>query len=186
MTVAAFVGLDVTKTGIQIAVRPTGEQWTAKGDDGGITEASTHLKNIAPDLVVMEAQGGPELPLAGTLATLGLRFVMVSPRYIRDFARVIGRSRSDPDQAGLLAHFAELVRPEVRTPARETVEQLRALRARRDDVMQMLNAERRRITDDTPAPVQKDVKVHIHHLERSILLIDEEFNRTVRSSQLWI
>ena len=184
---AAFVGLDVSRTSIQLAVRPTGEQWNTRVDDGGILEAADHLKDIDPQLVVMEAQGGPELPLAGMLATLGLRFVLVSPRYIRDFARVVGRSRIDRDQAGLLAHFAELVRPEVRTPTTETIQQLKALRARREHVSRMLADERLRLNEGhTPPLVHKDMKVHVHFLERSILLIDEEFSRTVRASQLWI
>ena len=185
MTAGTFVGLDVCKNSIQIAVRPTGEQWSASGDDGGISETADRLRDLAPELVVMEAQGGPELPIAGTLATIGLPFALVSPRNIRDFAKVLGRPRSDRDQAGLLAHFAELVRPEVRPAPTEFVQQLKALQTRRDEVVQLLALERQR-SDTESAIVSKDLKNHIYFLEKSILAIDDEISRTVRSSRLWI
>jgi transposase len=185
MTVGSFVGLDVSKGGIQIAVRPTGEQWSTSGDDSGINEAADLLKGIGPELVVMEAQGGPELPLAGALAMSGLPFALVSPRNIRDFARVLGKPRSERDQAGLLAYFAELVRPEVRPAPTETIEHLKSLRRRREEVLQMLTLERGRLENES-AFIQKDIKTHIYFLEKSALVIDDELSRTIRSSRLWI
>ena len=184
--VGSYVGLDVSKGTIQIAVRPTGEQWSTTIDDTGITEAANLLKGIGPELVVMEAQGGPELALAGALAMYGLPFALVSPRNIRDFARVLGRPRSERDQAGLLAYFAELVRPEVKPAPTEIIDHLKALRARREDVVQMLQGERRRLAENTSTFVQKDIKTHIYFLEKSTLVIDDELSRTIRSSRLWI
>src|SRR5438067_168733 len=112
MTERAFVGLDINRNGIQAMVRPTGEQWASAIDDSGISETAERLSAVHPEVIVMEAQGGLELPVAGMLATAGLPLALVSPRSVRDFARAIGRSRSDYDHAELLAHFAELVRPE--------------------------------------------------------------------------
>ena len=114
MSAEVFVGLDVSKTILKIAVRPSGEHWTAGVDDAGMNETAEKIRDIHPNLVVMEAHGGVELPVAGTLASLGLPFALVSPRSIKDFTRAIGGMRQDRSQAGLLAHFAELVRPEVR------------------------------------------------------------------------
>jgi transposase len=181
MNSEVFVGLDVNRTAIQIVVRPSGEHWTSAVDESGINETTAKLREIHPDLVVMEAHGGPELPVAGTLASVGLPFALVSPRSIREFAKAIGRTRRDTDQAGLLAHFAELVRPEVRKVPAELVKQLKALRSRRLDVVKMLLLERGRLDADL-AFIQKDIRNHIFSLEKSILGIDEEISRTVRSS----
>jgi transposase len=177
-----FVGLDISRSAIQISVRPSGEHWTTAVDDGGINEAAAKLRDIHPNLVVMEAHGGPELPLAGTLASIGLPFALVSPRSIREFAKAIGRTRRDPaDQAGLLAHFAELVRPEVRKVPAEVVRQLKILRARRVEVLKMLDLERSRLEAELLF-IQRDVRNHIFFLEKSVVAIDEEISRTIRAS----
>ena len=71
MNERAFVGLDVNRTGIHAVVRPTGEKWATGIDDSGISETAERLSAVHPDVVVMEAHGGLELPVAGTLATVG-------------------------------------------------------------------------------------------------------------------
>ena len=180
----AFVGLDVQKSGIQAAIRPTGEHWRTGIDDTGIIETTEKLTEIQPQLVVMEAQGGLELPVAGALAPAGVPFALISPRSVREFAKAIGRLRPDRDQAGLLAHFAELVRPEVRMLPTKIIDQLAALKKRRQDVLKMLTLVRARLDSDCLI-VQKDVKNHAYFLERSIAVLAEEISRTVRSSCIW-
>ena len=181
MAAEVFVGLNVSRTVIQISVRPSGENWTTGADDTGLCETAEKLRDIHPNLVVLEAQGGPELAVAGTLATAGLPFALVSPRSIREFSRAIGATRLDRNQAGLLAYFAELVRPEVRKVPLEVVQQLKALRSRRRDVLSMLMLEQGRL-DSAPASIQRDIRNHIHFLERSIPLIDDEISRSVRAN----
>jgi transposase len=181
MSTEVFVGLDVSKTVLQIAVRPSGEHWSAGVDDAGMNETAEKIRDIHPHLVVMEAHGGVELPVAGTLASLGLPFALVSPRSIKDFTRAIGGMRQDRSQAGLLAHFAELVRPEVRKVPAESIQILKALQARRMEVLQMMAVEQARLEKATSA-IQKELKNHIHFLEKSVFWTDEEISRTIRLS----
>jgi transposase len=181
MSAEVFVGLDVSKTVLKIAVRPSGEHWTAGVDDAGMNETAEKIRDIHPNLVVMEAHGGVELPVAGTLASLGLPFALVSPRSIKDFTRAIGGMRQDRSQAGLLAHFAELVRPEVRKVPAESIQILKALQARRMEVLQMMAVEQTRLEKATSA-IQKELKNHIHFLEKSVFWTDEEISRTIRLS----
>jgi len=180
----AFVGLDVNRNGIHAVVRPSGEKWATSIDDSGITETAARLTAVHPDVVVMEAHGGLELPVAGTLATVGLPLALVSPRSVRDFARAVGRNRGGRDHAGLLAHFAELVRPETPTVPESLVEHLRALKARRDLVLEMLSLERSRMDSEFVA-VHRDVRNHIFFLERSAFSLNEEVNRMVKTSSMW-
>jgi transposase len=184
MNSRAFVGLDVNKKGIRAMVRPTGEQWQVVCDDSGITEIADRLSAVRPEVIVMEAQGGLELPVAGTLATVGLPLALVSPRTVREFARAIGRIRGDYDHAELLVHFAELVKPEATPLPKGLVEQLKAVRSRRQEVATMLVMERSRQNSDVAA-VHRDVRNHIFYLERCSLSLGEEINRLVRSSSIW-
>jgi transposase len=179
----AFVGLAVNRTAIEAAVRPTDEQWTTDVNDAGICEAAKRLTELHPRLVVMEAHGGLELPVAGTLAAAGLPFALVSPQSIRDFAKAIGRG-GNRGHAELLAQFAELVRPEVRILPGELLQQLEELRWRRQEVLTMLELERNRQGRDSLL-VQKDIRNHIYFLQKSVIALGEEINRTIRISYIW-
>src|SRR5215467_5274902 len=184
MNERAFVGLDVNRNGIHAMVRPSGENWATSIDDSGISETAERLTAVHPDVVVMEAYGGLELPIAGTLATVGLPLALVSPRSVRDFARAVGRNRIGHDHATLLAHFAELVRPETPTVPESLVEHLRALKARRDFVLEMLSLEQSRAESEFVS-VHRDVRNHISFLERSAFSLNEEINRMVKTSSMW-
>ena len=181
-----FVGLDATAEVIEVAVRPTGEMWKTNFADEKIAATAERLKDLQPKLVVLEAAGTFELPVAGVFAIYGVPFTMVNPRKIRDFARAIGRTtRSDNTQAGLLAHFGELINPEPRPLPDALIDKLKHLRARRDNVMEILCLEKRHLVD-APSTVRIDIVRHIGFLEQNLTALNQEFNRTVRSSVAWV
>jgi transposase len=168
-----------------MAIRPTGEMWKTHFADESIEETVNKLKCLQPRLVVMEAAGAFELPVAGVLAIYGLPFAIVNPRNVREFARAVGRmSRFDYTEAGLLAHFGELVNPEPRPLSDELIEKLKNLRTRRNNVFKMLVLEKKYLTMTAPE-LRNDIQRHINYLEQSISALNQEFNRTVRSSAAW-
>jgi transposase len=180
-----FAGLNATAQIIDVAVRPTGEKWTTDFADDCIAQTATKLTTIQPKLVVMEGAGTFELPVAGIFATVGLPFAIVNPRSIREFARAAGLTyRGGYTQAGLLAHFGELVHPEPRPLAEDVITKLKEIRARRDEVLQMLQLERSR-SASASAILRKDLQRHIDFLEKSSDELAQEFNRTVRLSAAW-
>ena len=90
------------------------------------------LKELQPALIVLEATGGLELPVAAALAAAGLPVAVVNPRRVRDFARANGRlAKSDPLDADVLAHFGQALRPPVRPLPDAEAQQLAALVTRR-------------------------------------------------------
>jgi len=185
MNRGVFVGLDIDHGTLQAAVRPAGQKWFANTSDSGICEIANVLASVQPEIVVLEAQGGVELPVAGTLATTGLPLAFVSQRNVRDFAKAIGQpARRERNHAELLAHFAELVQPEVRTIPANVVEQLQALKARQREMTSMLELERGRLTTHVIS-VQRSVRNHVIFLERSLASLAEEINQTVRASSFW-
>jgi transposase len=177
-----YVGVNATASSIEVAILPTGEHWKTNFGDESIDETATKLKGMKPQLVVMEGTGTFELPVAGVFATYGLPFAIVNPKSIREFARTVGRmSRMDYSQAGLLAHFGELVHPQPRPMPDELVERLKELRSRRDEILQMLSLEKSRL-GQTSFVLRKDIQRHIDFLEKSVAQLDQEFGRTVRFS----
>ena len=86
-----FVGIDVSKASLDVAVRPTGEAWTTTSDEAGVSALVKRLEVLVPTLIVMEATGGLEVPLVSALAAAGLPVVVVNPRQVRHFAKATGR-----------------------------------------------------------------------------------------------
>jgi transposase len=105
MTVASvFVGIDVSKAHLDVAVRPAGSPFRVPYDDAGIAMVVERLSALSPVGIIMEATGGLEILLSGALATAGLPVAVVNPRQVRDFARATGRlAKTDALDAQILA-----------------------------------------------------------------------------------
>ena len=98
-----FVGIDVSKAQVDVAVRPTGKRWTLPYDQTGIEGLIPQIVDLEPALVLLEATGGLELPLVAALAAAALPVVVVNPRQVRDFAKATGTlAKTDTLDAGVL------------------------------------------------------------------------------------
>ena len=181
-----FVGIDVAKAQLDVAVRPADDRWEISHDDAGIGQPVSQLKSLGPAMVLVEASGGLELPLVAALASEELQVVVVNPRQVRDFARATGKlAKTDALDAAVLAHFAEAVRPPVR-PLRDAETQvLNSLVARRHQVMTMLVSEKNRLSAAATVAVRPRIEAHIAWLERELEDLDEGLRRTLRQSPVW-
>jgi transposase len=143
MSSQVFVGIDVAKAQLDIALRPTGERWAVTNDDTGIAALVTRLQEIAPQLIVLEATGSYQRAVVAAVAASGLPVAVVNPRQARDFAKATGQlAKTDVLDARALAHFAEAVRPAPRPLPDAQTEELRALLARRRQLIAMRTANR--------------------------------------------
>jgi transposase len=112
---AMFVGIDVAKAELVVAIHPTNERWAVANDERGVHTLVERLRAVAPTLIVLEATGGYELLGIAALVAAGLPVVVANPRQVRDFARSTGQlAKTDRLDADILAVFAERVRPAVR------------------------------------------------------------------------
>jgi transposase len=182
---ACFVGIDVAKATLDVAVRPAGEAWSASNDDAGIAALVQRLRPLAPALIVLEATGGFETAAVAALAAAGLRVVVANPRQVRDFARATGQlAKTDTLDAEVLALFAERVRPEPRPLPDAAVQALDALLTRRRQLLEMLVAEQNRL-GFAAAAVRRDITQHIHWLQRRLRDVDGDLEQAVRTSPVW-
>jgi transposase len=179
-----FVGIDVSKAQLDVAVRPEG-RFAAPNDEAGVAQVLARLRAAAPTLVVVEATGGLEIPLVGALATAGVPVVVVNPRQVRDFAKATGTlAKTDAVDAQTLAHFAEVLRPEPRPLPDEQPQALAALLARRRQLVEMLTAEQNRLASARPA-VRTSLRAHITWLERELRHTDRDLASAIRESPVW-
>jgi len=186
MSAQPFVGIDVCKATLDIAVRPTDEIWTVHNDDRGITQVTACVRAMKPALVVLEATGGLEVPVATALAAAGVAVAVVNPRQVRDFAKATGRlAKTDTLDARVLAHFAQAVRPEPRPLPDEQLRQLSALVTRRRQIVNMITAEKNHLGSARSKSIRDRIKPHIEWLQQELADVDDELGRSIRQTPIW-
>ncbi len=183
--VPVFIGIDVSKEWVDVAVRSTGDTWRVSQDQEGIDDLVVQFQSLNPQCVVMEATGGYEMPMATALAAAGVPVAVVNPRQVRDFARSQGKlAKTDRIDAAVIAHFGEVsgltAQPLVPAAARE----LEALVTRRRQVIQMRTAELQHRQRTLPL-VQHRIDRILAALEGELHELDSELTRRLRESPLW-
>lgn len=182
---ATFVGVDVAKATLDLASRPDGTVMHVPNDETGIAQLVTQLGQTPPTLIVLEATGGREAPVAAALATAGLAVAIVNPRQVRDFAKATGQlAKTDALDARVLAHFAEVVRPDPRPLPDADAQALSALLTRRRQVLAMLVAEQQRWETTVPT-LRPRLEAHIAWLRQERDELDALLRQQIRHSPLW-
>jgi transposase len=180
-----FVGIDVSKASLDVAVHRPATRWTVDYTEATLPSLVARLTALAPALIVLEATGGLEGPLVGAVAAAGLPVVVVNPRQVRDFAKATGRlAKTDTLDAAVLAHFAAAVQPAVRPLPDAATQGLAAVVTRRRQLVDMLTAERNRLSC-APLGLRKELQAHIRWLERRIAGLDTELEHAIRTSPVW-
>ena len=110
--IAQWVGIDVSKSYLDIDVRPQGLTLRVENKNSEIVKLTEKLQSLKPELIVLEATGGMELEVAEHLSSAGLGVSIINPRQARDFGKATGKlAKTDAIDAQVLAHFGEAVRP---------------------------------------------------------------------------
>lgn len=184
----SFLGIDVCKAQLDLHLLPVEQSLSVSNTSEGIT---TLLENLSPlcssqtTLVVIEATSRLHLPVVAALATAGYAVAVVNPRQTREFARATGKlAKTDAIDAAMLALFAERIRPQVRPLPSPEAEHLALLSTRRRQLIEMIVAEKNRLTT-TPKPLERGIKDHIRWLECRVKKVDDDLDAMIRSSDLW-
>jgi len=183
---AIYVGVDVSKDRLDVAVRPSGEAFVVTRDGKGLNELVERLQGMAPTLIAVEATGGFETIVAAAIAGANLPLAVVNPAQVRHFAQAVGqRAKSDPIDAAIIARFAEAVKPEPRPVPDADARLLMELVSRRTQIIEMLVAERQREKRADAVRVRKSLARHIATLEKELPVIDRDIDTLVRGSPVW-
>lgn len=181
----AYVGIDVSKAHLDVDVFPDASPVRFTNDEPGRFAACEHLLQIAPQLIVLEATGGLESPLAGLLAAKGLRVSVINPRQARDFAKALGvLAKTDQVDAAVLARFAQAIKPPVRALKSEELAGLESVLTRRRQLIEMITAESNRRGSAAPK-IAKQIAKHITWLEKRLAEANDDLDSMIRSSPMW-
>jgi transposase len=180
------VGIDVSKATLDVAVLPIREHFVVPNDEAGIEELLGRLAQVVVSdalLVVLEASGGFERPLAAALAASGIALFVVNPRQARDFAKATGTlAKTDALDAFVLAHFAQAIRPVPRSIPDQEAREFQEILARRRQIIKMATAEKNRLGASTSKAVRGRIEAHIRWLEKELSRTDRDLDEIIESS----
>jgi transposase len=180
-----FVGIDVSKETLDVAIRPSGEGRRFTHNEEGLSQMAAWLQEVSPQLIVLEATGGFEREPIRALVSRGLLPVLMNPRQIRDFAKATGTlAKTDKIDAQIIARFAEAVRPEVRPLPTPEAQELEALNKRRRQLVEMLTAEKNRLHMSPPS-IRKEIQAHIDWMEKDLDRVNKKLRDWIKTSPLW-
>lgn len=182
--VTTFVGIDVSKARLDVHVLPQGESLSFVHDEAGLQDLAQRL-GTERCLVVLEATGGLQERAAAMLAAAGLLVAVVNPRQVRDFAKATGRlAKTDRLDAMIIAHFAQVVRPEPRPLPDEERQELIDLIARRRQLVEMRATEKIR-RSQMARPLRGRLDEHVDWLSQAIDELNNQIGTTLRTSRAW-
>jgi len=180
-----FVGVDVSKARLDVAVRPSGDTLTVLHDEAGIAGLVMRLHAWQPAAVVLEATGDLQLPLVSALIAAGLPVHVVNPRQVREFARATGQlAKTDRLDARVLAQFADAVRPAPRARPDEATQTLSAVLTRRRQLIEMLTAEKNRLSQ-ARLSLRKRIEAHIEWPTSELRRVEADLDTAIRQSPVW-
>jgi len=175
-----YVGIDVSKSQLDVAVGQDGEYWQAGNDRIGIQRTIARLKVIQPALIIVESSGGLETALITELYAAGLPFALVHPGRVRDFARSIGLlAKTDKLDARLQARFGEAIKPPVSRLPGEAEQYLNALMLRRRQLLDMLVDENNHLAS-TRLSLRPKVEAHIAWLQAELADLDQQIEDQIQ------
>jgi transposase len=178
-----YVGIDISKDSLDVAVHAADKQWRFPNDPAGIARLCKMLAKLEPALVVFEATGGYELPLYLGLDEAGLPAAPVNARQVRDFARSTGKlAKTDSLDARMIAHFGFAIQP-IPHPIPDTQE-LKIAQARRIQLLEMITAETNRLRG-TPKALKRRIEAHVAWLKKELADTDRELKDTIEKDPVW-
>jgi transposase len=174
----AYVGVDISKDYLDIAVYGSSKKWHFTNESTGIKQALRAFKRLHSATVVFEATGGLELTFWQALSEAGISTSPVNPRQIRDFARAKGRlAKTDTIDAQIIAHYGQAMRP--RPQSFPDTQDLKELMSRRRQLIEMITAEKNRFKSARKDQVKQDIKAHIEWLESRLDNVDQGLRKAI-------
>lgn len=177
------IGIDVAKSKVDVCIRPTGEVMSVACNDRELAELARKLQPLKPERIVLEATGGYEQPVVQALAKAELPVIVMNPRQVRDFAKSVGKlAKTDRVDAAILAHFAEVIKPEIRPLPGEKSRTLAALNTRRRQLVAAAAEEKVRLQQAHDPLIVQSIESTLDFLEQQRKTIESQINLLIKNS----
>lgn len=179
-----FIGIDVSKDRLDVAVLPADQSWSVPNTEDGIADLISKIGQ--PKLIIMEATGGFERRALIALAAAGFPAMAVNPRNVRDFAKSLNLlAKTDRIDARVLALFADRIRPQWRPLPDDKTRALQDLIGRRRQVLDMITAEQNRLGTIENSKIRREILEHIKWLKKRVHITDFDLDEAIKNSPAW-
>jgi transposase len=180
-----YVGIDVAKDKLDIAVLGEKPEKQLDNTAEGITELVQQMRALQPELIVVEATGGYQRCVVEALFQAGLAVAVVNPARVRQFARACGLlAKTDKLDALVLAEFGQRVGPRRYEAKSEAGKQLSALLVRRRQLDETLKAEQNRLRT-LPQSLKSSAERIIACLKDEKKLLDAQLQQFMAEQEDW-
>lgn len=185
MTTSSYVGIDVSKDRLDVAILGEKQEKQFSNTKDGITQLVKQMMDLQPDLIVVEATGGYQRSIVDALFHAGLSVAVVNPTRVRQFARASGLlAKTDKLDAFVLAEFGRTMQPRRYEGKSEAEKQLSALLVRRKQLEEMLKAEQNRLRTIAPS-LRGSVARIIALLKEEKKRLEEQIEQFLREQKAW-
>ena len=182
----SWIGIDVSKQLLEVAVHKSDYHFQCPNDSQKFPGLIADLISLRAARIVVEATGGLERPLLQALQAARLPVVLVNPRRVRDFAKALDLlAKTDRLDARVLAHFAAAVQPPLSPIKTSEDSELDALMGRRNQLSDMLVAEKNRRGAAATKTARADIDAHIEWLEQRLKALDEQLKEQLKRCVTW-
>jgi len=186
-TTQLFVGIDISKKNLDVAISPGEQTFTCPNTEAGIQKLVRRLQELNPQIILLEATGGYEFLLIAALREAELPACFINPKLVRNFARGAGiAAKTDRLDAQVLALYACRMRPQPRTLPTQQQQELKFLLTRRRQLLEMIQMENNRL-DPTPLPrIAQSIRQTIQSLEAQLAALNREIDDFFQQHPRWV
>lgn len=178
-----FIGIDISKDHLDLCLMPGDQCLTFANDANGLDQLTERLSAEVSPVIVMEATGGYDVPIAAALLSKGLPAAIVNPKRVRDFARAMGRlAKTDSIDAHVLARFAQEMKPEIRSLPNEKERFIKELVSRRLQLIDVRTAEKNRLYKAVSQQVKKSIQLIIETVNQQIQEIEDQLDDEIKGN----
>jgi len=179
------VGIDVGKDHLDVVIHEAQLHFTVTNDAPGIRQLLGRITRYRPGRVVVEATGRREYDFVVAAAERGLPVIICQPLLVRRYAAASGiLAKTDKIDAGMLASYAAVMKPQVRPVALGNLRKIKDLITRRRQLIDISTMEKNRL-DVMPQALLADIRRHLRHLQAQIDKLDRLIAELVESIDEW-
>lgn len=187
MGTPVFVGIDISKKHLDIFLTPPETSVAVPNTEAGIVKLVARLRQVAPQIILLEATGGYEFRVVAALREAGLPACFINPRQVRDFARSLGiLAKTDRIDARVLAQFAAKLRPEPRPLPEAQHQELKHLMARRRQLLEMIQMEQNRLQISPFPRVKQSILAALQALKEQLRQLEQDIDDFFRRHPVWL
>jgi transposase len=182
-TSVCAAGIDVGRDFLDVALAPSGRGFRAPNIAKGVDIIVDRLKRAGVRRIVLESIGPYASRLVRALARADFHVAVVDPRRIKAWRTAEGkRAKTDRLDAQLIARFALVMSDATRpVPSAETL-QIRALSARRRQLVEMAAMEKTRLKQAIDEEIAQSCRQIIAMLAEARARVEHELEARVRAS----